>query len=97
MPAPIKSKITPTLSRYFPPPTSMKPATVVDDVFLIIEKNALLLKLYRLSWGGENANSLISKIIKEHYGLENLTDSAGHDVRNTSPRSKLIDSYQIFK
>lgn len=93
----LKARIESTLSRYFPPKSAINPETISDDVFCIIETKPILLKLYNLSWGGENTNSLISKIVKEHYELENEVDSTGREVRNLSPKSKLIDSHQVFR
>ena len=93
----LKVKITHSLSRYFPPKKTIDPRTITDDVFCIIEKNSILLDIYKRSWGGEKANNMIAKIIKEHYVLANEVDAHGQEVKNNNPNSILIDSYQVFK
>ena len=93
----IKAKIERALLRYLPEKEEINPKTIADEVFRIIEAKPILLDLYHRSWGGESVNSLISKIVKEHYMLANEVDDSGNELKNHSPTSTLIDSYQIFR
>ena len=87
-----KLKIQSVLAGYFP--SSVNPRTIGDDMFYIIETTPKLLKEYRK--GSKSQNALIAKVIKEHYILRNLVNPLGTNIRNKSPRSTLICSFQEF-
>ena len=87
-----KKNIYSALAPYLP--ASPPPKTASDDIFCMIASTPKLLHAYK-RWP-KSVNSLISKIIKEHYGFDNAVDAAGKNCRNTSPKSILIKSYQEF-
>ena len=71
------------------------PKTVVDDIFCIIESDSVLVNLYKHNWGASSCNAIVSKFIKSHYKLANVS-KAGVPQKNIKPRSALIQGYQVF-
>ena len=91
------ASFTPILEPHLKGTTLINPTTIVDDVFILIEKDPILHSLYH-TLGGSKNNRQISKIIKGHYKLENVQTSSGANQKCTTPTSTLIKTgYQVFK
>jgi len=91
------ASFSPILVPHLKESTLINPTTIVDDVFVLIEKDPTLLSLYHTLGGAKN-NGQISKIIKGHYKLENVQTSSGANQKCTKPTSTLIKTgYQVFK
>ena len=87
----------PLLTPYLPVKNHINPATIIEDIAIMIESTPLLSGTYSAIGGAKN-NPQLAKFIKKFYSLENVTLPSKKNIKVPANRTNLIKSqYQLLK